>query len=514
MTKVTLPAEFVQIFTFTPQNQRMIRTFSRTIAAVPLEKAFFAGFGAIVLGSILLALYMEQWVIAALPVLVLLAYLTIVDFRKVFYLLLFCIPLSTEVVLPNGFGTDLPTEPLIVGLMLVFLILAASRRDVMPAGFFQHPVTLLLLLHWGWTVVPLLTSSDMVISLKFFLAKSWYVVTFYFLAGYLLRNTAHLRTFFWAVFISLMATVAVVLIRHAAYGFSFEDVYRVLSPFYRNHVAYAAIMAVFFPLVWFFRHWYPKGSLMRWVLNGAIVVLLIAIQFSYTRAAMGAVLLSVGAYWVIRLRLAKAAILAAVLVVVAGVGWMSVRNTYLDFAPNYERTISHTRFDNLLEATAQGEDISTMERFYRWIAGFYMVGERPLTGFGPGNFLEQYKPYTVNSFRTYVSHNPERSGIHCYYLMISVEQGIPGLLFFVFMAFAAILYGENLYHRLSDARRKNAVMMLVLSLIVILILCVINDLIETDKIGSFFFMILAMLVNFDLASRRPANPSSIEQSGR
>ncbi|MEO1715385.1 MAG: hypothetical protein AAFU60_18810, partial [Bacteroidota bacterium] len=42
------------------------------------------------------------------------------------------------------------------------------------------------------------------------------------------------------------------------------------------------------------------------------------------------------------------------------------------------------------------------------------------------------------------------------------------------------------------------VMMTLLSLISILVILIVNDMIETDKVGSFFFIYLAILVNFDL----------------
>ena len=465
------------------------------------ERIIFSLWALVILLSFAVAILTEIWALAGIPALILLAGLVVADFRKVFFLLLFCVPLSTELVFPNGFGTDLPTEPLIVGLMLVFLLFIFSRPDALAAGFIRHPVTLMVLLHWGWTLIPLLTSADSFISLKFLLAKSWYILTFFFLGGYLLRRVEDLRKFFWVILLPLMGTVIYVLVRHAGFDFSFSDVYRVLSPFYRNHVSYAAIMAIFVPLVWFVRQWYPSHSFAYWFLWVAFIILVIAIQLSYTRAAMGAIALTVIAWAIIQWRLVKVTLVLVVLVVGIALAWMNAGNTYLAFAPEFESTISHTRFDNLLEATAQGKDISTMERFYRWIAGFNMVNERPLTGFGPGNFLEQYKPYAVSSFRTYVSHNPERSGIHCYYLMIAVEQGLPGLLFFVLLAFTTLIYGERLYHRLSAKKEKQSVMMLLLSFIVILILCIINDLIETDKVGSFFFLILAMLVNFDLSSR-------------
>ncbi|MEL6720627.1 MAG: O-antigen ligase family protein, partial [Bacteroidota bacterium] len=78
------------------------------------------------------------------------------------------------------------------------------------------------------------------------------------------------------------------------------------------------------------------------------------------------------------------------------------------------------------------------------------------------------------------------------------EQGIPGLLFFVLLCFTALLKAEQAYHRCVNALRKSWIMTTVLSFSIIMITLIINDLIETDKIGSFFFILLALLVNFDL----------------
>ena len=159
----------------------------------------------------------------------------------------------------------------------------------------------------------------------------------------------------------------------------------------------------------------------------------------------------------------------------------------------------HTEnFNNLLEATAKGEDISTMERVYRWVAGFQMVADRPLTGFGPNNFFDFYKSYTLTKFKTYVSDNPDGSTVHCYYLFMAVEQGIPGMLIFFALIFYVLLRGEKIYHKAREPWQRNTAMATLLSFVTILILIMINDLIETDKIGSFFFMNLAILTNLDV----------------
>lgn len=478
----------------------MLRELIGIVQRQDERSLLFWAMAAIVLGSLFTAFASGYFFLAALPALVLIAYLTVVDFRLVFLLLMACVPLSTELFLPNGLGTDLPTEPMMIGLMLVFTLFLIRNGSRMEATFWRHPITLLLLAHFSWMIVATITSENLLVSLKFVLAKTWYIATFFFLAGWLLRRPSDVRQLFWFVFIPLTFTVLVTLTRHAFSGFSFAQIHQVLHPFYRNHVAYAAILVVFFPFLWYVRNWYPPRSFHRRLLTFSIGLYLVAIYLSYTRAAYVALLIALGAYFIIRWRLTLYVLILALIGILAGLVFVAQDNRYLELAPNYERTVTHRNFENLLEATYEGTDISTMERVYRWVAGFQMSLDQPIFGFGPGNFFFFYKSYTVTSFRTYVSDNPERSGIHSYYLMLLVEQGAPGLFIFLGLVFAALLIGENRYNALPPGLSRRIVMMSILSLIIILALLLINDLVETDKIGPFFFINLALLVNFDRIS--------------
>ncbi|MDX1940893.1 MAG: O-antigen ligase family protein [Saprospiraceae bacterium] len=466
------------------------------------SKWLFYSFSVITLLSIFIAAISEFYYTLALPAFFLLVYFTIVDFRTIFFILLAFIPLSTEIFLPNGFGTDLPTEPFIVGLMMVYLLFVSRHSERMEAGFFRHPITTLLYLHFGWILITTVTSSLFFISFKYLLAKFWYIITFYFLAGMLVRKERDVRQVFWFIFIPLMITVFYSLAKHSVYGFSFESVFRVLHPFYRNHVAYAAILATFVPFLWFARQWYPIFGFKWLLLAGSLLIVLIAIQLSYTRAAYVAIFIAIGAYYMIRFKLMKYALAAGTIIAIALATYLTVNNRYLEFAPNYEQTITHTDFNNLLEATYQLEDISTMERVFRWVAAGYMSKEKPIFGFGPGNFYSFYWPYTVSSFETYVSDNPERSGIHSYYLMVLVEQGYVGLVIYLALLFYILIRGEQIYHRMQSIRKKQIVMIALLMIIIISALQLINDLLETDKIGPFFFMSMAILVNMDVESKK------------
>jgi len=130
------------------------------------------------------------------------------------------------------------------------------------------------------------------------------------------------------------------------------------------------------------------------------------------------------------------------------------------------------------------------------------VKENPWMGFGPGNFPRFYKSYTVTNFVTYVSDNPENSGIHNYYFMVLVEQGLFGFLIFIALCFYVLAKGEQIYHQTRDPARKRIVMTAILATVIIDALLLMNDMIETDKVGTFFFICMAILVNADLENKR------------
>ncbi|MDX1408483.1 MAG: O-antigen ligase family protein, partial [Saprospiraceae bacterium] len=431
--------------------------------------------------------------ILVVPVLVLGLFLAIADIKRLYLLLWATIPISTEVSLPNGMATDLPDEPLMILLCGIGLLFLVSRLHTLSFKLLLHPITLFLLLHLAWIALTTIHSDALLVSVKFFLAKTWYIVVFYIMAYLLIRNERDWRRWFNWVFIPLFLTIVVVMVRHALQGFTFDTINEVLNPFYRNHVSYALMLGVITPFVWFFRDQFTGRRLG----NLLILFLLVAIYFAYTRAAYLGLVTAFAGYWIMRLKLTRIVLVVAIAGATIIYAQLAKDNRYIDYAPDYYKTITHYEFDNLIEATYKLEDISTMERFYRWIAGFYMISEQPLLGFGPGNFYGFYKSYTDENFVTYVSHNPERSGIHNYFLMTAVEQGLPGLIIFLVLLVVVLLKAEWLYARLPPGQTRRLLAACVSALYFILFILLLNDMIETDKIGSVFFFCLAMMVSIE-----------------
>lgn len=479
--------------------------FSFDFAAPNKNFLFFVGGLVLLAGAIAGATGQLFWL--GLPVAGFVGWLALVDFRKLFYLLIGCIPFSTEVELPGGFGTDLPTEPLTVALLGIGTLFFLKNLGSISGQFLRHPITLLVLFHFAWIGLTALLSDNPGVSLKFFLAKTWYIGVFYFLAGHLISSEKNLREMIWWMVPGLIFTIAFCTIKHATFGFQFKYVNSAMLPFYRNKVMYSCLLAVVFPFLWLMARNTPRRTAaFKWLVV-AIILCLIGIQLSYTRAAYIVIILAFFLYKILQKRLMPFALGIASLFLIFGIWFMSSGNRYLDFAPNFQKTVEHKQFGNLLEATYKLEDISTMERVFRWVAGFQMVEKRPFFGYGPGTFTFFYEKSTVSSFETYVSDNPERSGIHCYYLMTAVEQGIFGSLIFLFFSAYVMLRGETIYHQTIDVGRRRMLLMAWLCFVIIALLMLMNDLVETDKVGSFFWICCAVIVNVDIENRADDPPA-------
>ena len=462
----------------------------------------FAAYGLIVLSSLAAWLFTENIFFLAIAPTVLIAHISIFNFKVLFYLLVFMLPLSTEYYLPNGVGTDLPTEPLMVLLTLLLFMHLLIKPKKISKHFLMDPLVQIVFLHLIWLSVSVLYSNFYLISIKFLLAKIWYVATFLILAGMVIREEKDFRQLFWYLFIPLLSVTIVTLVRHYGDGFAFSTVNRHVTPYFRNHVNYASMLAIFYPFIWLAHSWYPKGSFVRKFLGLSILIFTFAIYVSYTRAAwLGLLLMAVG-YLVIKRGWLKQALGISFVSLGLLIAFLVNDNRYLNFAPDYTKVIIHDEIGEHMEATYQLKDLSSVERIYRWIAAAKMSFEEPLTGFGPGNFYTFYKSHVSTAFTTWVSGNPEKSGVHNYFLMTLVEQGFIGLLIFIALMVAIFWKGQQIYNECTDHNDKKLVMALLLSTIAIYELNFLSDLIEVDKVGTIFFMNIAILVNIHLKNRK------------
>ena len=143
-----------------------------------VQKTYFIYGVAFFLSVVLIAAVWQQVWLLLLPVLLLLGLWAFEKPIVFFYVLLAVIPWSVEYQFSNVLGTDFPDEPLMwlnALLALVLLIYAPKRFS---KTWLRHPLLWLLLLQLLWAVFTVITSTVPLLSVKWVLAKSWYLLTF------------------------------------------------------------------------------------------------------------------------------------------------------------------------------------------------------------------------------------------------------------------------------------------------------------------------------------------------
>lgn len=455
--------------------------------------------------------YWQELYFLGAPV-VLIAIILLIQYPQyLFYLLMLSIPWSVEYSFDSNLGTDLPDEPLMVLGALSIVIYLAYRKDI---KWFKklHPVIVIILLQFLWAVITVITSTDILLSVKYLLAKSWYLLAFVALPVFLFRDEKVLKRSFALLLCSMMTVMIVSLTRHGMLNFAFGRVNDALYPFFRNHVNYSALLIFMVPLL-IAAIQLASSKTTRISLYCLLLITFIAVYFSYARGAWLALAAGIVAYWLLRKRLLIFSFLLFLTIIVGTAFWLRSNERFLEFSNDYKSTIYHKNFREHLIATYQLKDLSNAERIYRWIAGVRMVKDSWQTGFGPSTFYHQYKTYTLPAFKTYVSDNKEQSTIHNYFLLMLIEQGVLGCLFFVALLIALLQYCQKIY-----SRTKEKFWRVVISAVasVLAMQCVINflsDMIETDKVGSIFYLCVAVIVIADFKTRKEILDSSANIQG-
>lgn len=434
------------------------------------------------------------------PFLLLLLYYFLQYPHLLFYALLFFIPWSVETNITESLGTDLPDEPLM--LLMAFavaalLLMQIKERVVKPR---IHLLLGVLFLTVAWSLISVIASTHTWLSLKFFLARSWYLLAFVGAPLVLKGDENFIKRSALVLFGSMFLVTCVGLYKHAALGFTFASINEAIAPFFRNHVNYSALLVFMVPLQVLFYNMAQKKT-FRVLLVLSLLIVLAALYLSYARGAWLALFAGLLSLWLLKRRWLFRSFLFSILFVAGVVFWLAQNDRYLQFAPKHDVTIFHEEFAEHLVATYKGNDVSTAERFHRWVAGVRMSSERWVTGFGPTTFYQHYKTHSVPAFRTWVSDNREQSTVHNYFLLLLIEQGVPGLCLFLLLLGAMFWYAQRIYHRTNSRFWRISVAAIAAILCMQCTLNFLSDLIETDKVGSVFYLCLSFLIIADRKTR-------------
>jgi O-antigen ligase len=467
---------------------------------------------AILFLSVALFAYSGYYLFLAVPFVYLYILLLGANWKLAYWIFLFCIPASIQLwFLGDSLSTTVPDEPMMWCFLLMFTLMFVNNPGILPQWWWRNPLVGIIVAQYIWLIVTVCFSEEPLFSIKFLLAKTWFLVSFFVLPVFIFKEKKDYRTGFILTLIPLLATMIIIFIKHYLIGFNFRKVEKAIGDLYYNHVDYSTVMSMFFPLV-------PIAlSLMRgwsWLLRIPLFLIglffIPAIYFTYARAAMLAVVFAYVVYFAIRFRLANWLMPAFYGLMALLMAYMIRDNKFMDFRPNYHQTYMHKTWADHVIATFRGEDMSSMERLYRWIAGVRMSNDRPITGYGPNSFYYYYKPYAVTAFRTYVSRNEEMSTTHNYFLYMLVEQGWPAMILYAVLLMVFFSQAQKIYYRFNDRFYKKVTLAVAMTFGAGFVNNFFSELLETHKVGALFYMSIALLVLLDKKSKDLAAVNSAE----
>jgi len=455
----------------------------------------------------------ETLLAAALPFALLVVLLAFYRLNWLLLLITFCTPLSLPLseLFPNlPFDMFLPTEPMLVGVMVLFLFklieTGGMERDIV-----KHPVSIAIYFYLGWMLITSFTSTMPVVSLKFWLSKIWFIAAFYFFGIYLFRDFKNIYRFVGLYAGAFILVIFYAWSRHFGYGFHNDQAaHFVMNPFYKDHTSYGAMLAFFVPFLTglsFSKHIKPNYRLLAFA---GLVLFLAALVLSYSRAAWLSLIAALGIWLIFKLKIRFRPLFITLVTLITFT--VLFQSQILMFLERNDQESSADLATHLSSMTNISSDASNLERINRWNCAVRMFEEKPVFGWGPGTYMFNYASFQLTRLRTIISTNSaDRGNAHSEYLGPLAESGVLGLLSFLVLLGVVFYVAVHVYMRTDKAEIKLIVLSSVIGLSTYFLHGFLNNFLDTDKASIPFWGFVGMIVMLDIYTRKQLVENSSEE---
>jgi putative inorganic carbon (HCO3(-)) transporter len=446
----------------------------------------------------------ENFLLLGLPIILA---IVLVSIYRMDLMLLLCValtPFSLNLQHTSiGIGVSLPSEPLMFGLLLIFLSRQLYFRDL-DRKLLLHPVSLAILIHLFWMLITSVTSTMPLVSIKATLARVCFVGIFFYLTAILFKERNKINIFIWCYIVPLLGVIAYTTATHAAAGFTEKAAHSAMTPFYNDHTAYAAVIAMFIPVMLGFIDDRNKSRGFRIACFIVLSAFVGAIVLSYTRAAWVSLVAALLCYLIFALRIKTTIVVgtAFAFVVLVLLNWTAIQ---MELERNEEQS-STDYASHVQSVTNITTDASNVERINRWGCAIRMFAEKPVLGWGPGTYMFQYAPFQKFSERTIISTNfGEGGNAHSEYIGALAEQGVLGSFFFMLILLTVVYRASRIIIHSEDRQVRLATKGLVLGLITYWVHATLNNFLDTEKASVPYWGFIAAIVALDIYHSRKAN---------
>jgi O-antigen ligase len=465
---------------------------SKPVAWVYLLSSLFIGLNAYYIAN-------EFYIFMFVPLFLLITYLAIFRLDLLLMIIIFFVPLSIplkEMVEKLDFDMNLPTEPLLFGILVIFIfkLLIDKKFDI---KILKHPISFCIYFHLIWMLITTFTSSMPLVSIKFFISRFWFIVAFYFLCTQLFFNYKRIKHFIWLYIFPLLGVISYTIYRHFYFGiFDKQVAHWVMSPFFNDHTVYAACLAMFIPILLGMAtrsNYAGNIKIVIWIIFSYLVL---AVILSYTRAAWLSIVAAFGVWILIifRIKLRSFIFLATLIAIL-----------FFSFKTEIFLELGRNRQDSSADLTKHvqsisniSSDASNLERINRWNSALRMFRERPIFGWGPGTYMFKYAPFQFSYEKTIISTNAGNLGnAHSEYIGPLAESGFFGALSIIMLIITIIFTAINVYRKSRSREARMLAITCLLGLITYFLHGFLNNFLDTDKASAPFWGFIAIIVALD-----------------
>lgn len=437
----------------------------------------------------------NSYLFFAVPVVLGILLLYIFSLDKVMMLISFTVPLSIVIEEFEQLALSLPAEPMLAGVMILFIakLLYDGRYD---RSISRHPVAIVIYCMFIWMIITTITSEMPVVSIKFIVSRLWFVIPSFFVCALLFKKPKYIDWFIWLYIASLCIVIVYTTINHAKNGFDGDSAHWVMSPFYNDHTAYGAALAIYLILAITYAVLPGIKTSRRIVIIGIVALLSLAMILSSCRAAWVSLAAAIAVLACVLLKIKFRWILTTV-AILAGL-FFTFQHQIIDALEQNNQDASGDVIENIKSITNISTDASNLERINRWQSAFRLFSERPVFGWGPGTYQFVYAPFQMTKEKTIISTNAGDGGnAHSEYIGPLAEQGVIGSLLVFALVVTVVYTGLKAYHKAKNKKAKYMVLGATLAFFSYFVHGFLNNFLDTDKLALPVWSVAALIVVID-----------------
>lgn len=442
----------------------------------------------------------EYYYYGIIPFVLLAILLYYFQLDKVLYLVALLTPFSITMLVGETTAISILTEPFLITFALLYFVKFFLEGNY-ELRILKHPISIAIYIYLSWMLITAFSSTNLLVSLKYFSSKLFFIIPFFLAIIPLMKDIKKIKLLYTLYGISLALVVLYASISFALKGFEFEYSFYIMQPFYNDHTAYGAILAMFTPLAFLFFVSKDHSKWKRFFFFILFSIYILGLILSYSRAAWMSILPSIGIYFILKFRIKLKLILS--IIISSILIFFMFQSSILQLLEKNNQDSSGNIAEHITSISNISTDASNVERLNRWFCVSRMFREKPFFGWGPGTYQFEYAGFQKSNQLSTISTNAGNLGnAHSEYFGALADSGLFGMISVLILFITVMSIGIKVYKTSEDKRVGLLALFLTMSLVTYYTHGFLNNFLDTDKLSVPFWFFTASIVALDVYSKK------------